>query len=303
MNDTLGASNALAIIDQVLDSYRTNPVDLLNIGDAAGEYKYLVSHKQDYVRTVLDILRVFEGKENSQVRVLEIGSFLGLVSLVLARLGFRVTATDIEEYIGCSNLRKRFDDAGVTCVSCNLRSYRLPFANEEFGVVVMCETLEHLNFNPLPVIKEINRVMRPQGVLYLALPNIARLRNRLNLLEGRSLHDPISTFFAQLDRNDNNIVGLHWREYTIAETREMLEKMDFAVELQKYESEEKAPPHGLVKKCLARILNSPRIRRLVVSCLLDPDLDPSLSSTQVTVARKAQMCTREFFFTDATRSS
>ena len=58
----------------------------------------------------------------------------------------------------------------------------------------MCETLEHLNFNPLPVIQEIHRVLKRGGLFYCALPNIASRGNRLKLLEGKSIHNPIAEF-------------------------------------------------------------------------------------------------------------
>jgi len=92
---------------------------------------------------------------------------------LLAKLGFKVTAVDIKEFISCKNLQEKFNKYGVSYADCNLRDYRLPFDDGLFDVVVMCEVLEHLNFNPLPVIKEINRVTKPNGILYLALPNDA----------------------------------------------------------------------------------------------------------------------------------
>src|SRR5262249_41777976 len=51
-------------------------------------------------------------------------------------------------------MRNHFDSkirSAVCYQACNLHDYRLPFEDETFDVVVMCEVLEHLNFNPLPV--------------------------------------------------------------------------------------------------------------------------------------------------------
>jgi hypothetical protein len=93
----------------------------------------------------------------------------------------------------------------------------------------MCETLEHLNFNPLPVLFEINRVLKINGIFYLSLPNLAKGRNRINMLLGRSINNPINDYFAQLGRKGNMIVGIHWREYTAKEVKEMLEKLGFEV--------------------------------------------------------------------------
>jgi len=52
----------------------------------------------------------------------------------------------------------------------NIPSTSLPFAKNSFDCVIMCEVLEHLNFNPLSVLKEINRVIRPGGFFYLTVP-------------------------------------------------------------------------------------------------------------------------------------
>lgn len=298
-------SDIQMLIDDALQSYKDNPIDLLNIGDSVGEYHYLAQHKNEYERTVRDVL-TYAGHEAdySSIKVLEIGAFLGIVSIVLAKLGFKVTVTDIEEFISCPRLQQKFNASNIEWASSNLRSHRLPFDDEEYDVVIMCETLEHLNFNPLPIIQEINRTLRPKGLLYLTLPNIASLHNRLTLLQGKSIHNPIKHFLAQLDANDNMIVGLHWREYTAEEIKEMLELMKFTIVQQKYDP----VPNGIdkksfkkiIKKSLYRLLNTPFIRKIIYSALVDPD-DPSLNRTQVNLALKSGRSERQFYFTDATK--
>ncbi len=230
-----------------------------------------------------------------------------MVSISLSKIGFRITATDIEEFISCKNLQRKFDKHGVDYIACNLRDYKLPFNDEEYDVVIMCEVLEHLNFNPLPLIKEINRITKPNGLIYLTLPNIARLDNRLKLLSGKSIHNPINDFFAQLDTKGNMIVGLHWREYTTNEIKEILEQMDFEVINQKYDPNHNDSPTSklsfkrIVKKIIRCILNFSPIKKVIYSCIFDTDIDPSLKgSTQVNFALKKKMCSKKFHFTDAT---
>jgi 2-polyprenyl-3-methyl-5-hydroxy-6-metoxy-1,4-benzoquinol methylase len=297
------------LVSDTLDLYRIDPVDLLNIGDGDGEYRYLESHRHQYERTIQDICTHFIYiQAYTSVRILELGSFLGLVSIVLSRLGFSVTAADIDEFTSCTNLQNKFKAYDVNYVSCNLRHYSLPFGSEEYDVVIMCETLEHLNFNPLPVIKEINRVIKTQGLLYLMLPNIARIDNRLKLLSGQSIHNPIADFKAQLDANDNMIVGLHWREYTIDEIKEMLELMSFTVIDQYYNNiaDHIIQQRGFarnVKASIYRVAHIPFIDRLVQRlinyCLFHPD-DMSLQYFQVNRALKNKKCEEHFHFTDAT---
>jgi len=292
------------IVDQVINEYKERSVDLLGIGDAEGEYGYLINHKKEFLRTVYDIVAYFHDNSRDRIRILEIGAFLGVVSIVLSKFGFDVTATDIEEYISCPNLQKIFKENNVKYLSCDLRDYHLPFDNEEYDAVIMCETLEHLNFNPLPVIQEINRILKSNGLLYLTLPNIASLRNRKALLSGNSIHNPIKDFFAQLNSNANMIVGLHWREYTTAEIKEMLEMMNFEVSYQNYEGginflSRTAQLKKIIKKLIFRLINIPFINRLIYDSLVDPD-DASLKNKHINFAQKKTRCDKQFHFRDVT---
>lgn len=226
-NDTDGA---VKVLNRIIADYRNNPVDLLKIGDGGGEFRYLSAARPSYERTIRDVCGFFQQAHppGKPVRVLEIGAYLGVVSLSLAELGFAMTAMDIPEYMANENLQARYSRQGVNTAVCNLAAGVLPFPDAVFDMVIMCETLEHLNFNPLPVLAEIRRVLRPGGGFYLSLPNLASLVNRVKLLTGRSIHNPISDFHRQLCPGSNMIVGLHWREYTRAEILELLELAGFS---------------------------------------------------------------------------
>ncbi|MFH0911804.1 MAG: class I SAM-dependent methyltransferase [Planctomycetota bacterium] len=294
------------ILDRLLIRYREEPVDLLGLGHAEGEYRYLASHREGYARTLRHLLEHFRAADRKDVRILEIGCFLGIVSIALARLGFRVTALDIPEFLACPRLCARLNESGVEALACNLKDYSLPFPEGAYDAVVMCETLEHLNFNPLPVVREINRVLKPGGLFYLALPNIASAANRARLLRGESIHNPVRDFFAQLDPEKNMIVGLHWREYTRDEIREMLEGMDFSILRQTFHAEHPSGGAGgvfrrMVKRAVVRLLRWGPLRRLVFGCLLDEQADPALSPLHVTLARKERPCERALFLTEANR--
>jgi SAM-dependent methyltransferase len=225
----LSIERVFQVLDLAVSDLQEHPIDLLNIGDHDGERAYLENARPSYRRTLLDVTKVcaIEKTQNRPIRVLEIGAFLGVVSFSLARLGMQVTALDIPEFMANERLQERYRQFAIRPVAFNLKDYELPFGSGSFDVVIMCETLEHLNFNPLPVIAEINRVLHTDGYLYLALPNLVSLPNRINLLRGRSIHNPISDFAVQLSARANMIVGLHWREYTRSELLEMLSMTGF----------------------------------------------------------------------------
>jgi 2-polyprenyl-3-methyl-5-hydroxy-6-metoxy-1,4-benzoquinol methylase len=214
------------LVADVIEAHRVAPIDMLGIGDTTSEYAYLSSHKESYTRTVNDVDGLFEDGRLGK-RILEIGSFLGPVSIALRRLGFEVHATDIPEFHQSAALRSLYHRNGIRFDGVNLRHGKLPYEESSFDVVVLCEVMEHFNFNPLPVLKEINRVLRPGGHIYIGMPNQTSILNRKKMLLGRSVNSPIGDLFKQLDKTSNMIVGLHWREYTMAETVEILSAMGF----------------------------------------------------------------------------
>ena len=227
------SSNAGKVLACVLQEFAASPVDLLAIGDVEDERAYLSNAYRSYRRTINDLVALFPQStisEKENIKVLEIGAYLGVVSTVLARLNFSVTALDIPEFMNNIDLQRRYEDAGVEYLSANLRDYAIPSEAGKFDLVIMCETLEHLNFNPIPVLLEINRILKTGGKLYLSLPNLASLVNRAKLLLGRSIHNPVSDFIHQLGDDRNMLVGLHWREYTRSELFELVQAVGFSVD-------------------------------------------------------------------------
>jgi len=218
--------NYATIVDSVIEEHKSSPIDMLGIGDMLGEYKYLKNLRESYIRTVSDVDR-YMGNGRESKHCLEIGAFLGAVSISLRKLGYRVSALDIPEFHKSANLRELYRRNDVDFGGLNLRSSKLPFESNTFDAVVICEVIEHLNFNPLPTLLEINRVLKLGGYLYIGMPNQASLKNRIRLLKGHSVHNPIQDFFQQLDRSDNMIVGLHWREYTMPEAIDLIGRMGF----------------------------------------------------------------------------
>lgn len=194
--------------------------------------RYLLAHKHEYIRTIEDCLRWANGRKD--LRVLEIGAFFGMVCICLAKLGFKVTAADIPEYMSMPEQQARFQKYGIEISQFRLQDFILPFADESFDIIIMCEVLEHLNFNPLPLIKEINRVGKPDSLFYLALPNLAVIHRRLKLLFNKPILQPINDYFEQLRPGGNLIVNGHWREYLGSEIIHMLERMGYQIQRHYY---------------------------------------------------------------------
>jgi ubiquinone/menaquinone biosynthesis C-methylase UbiE len=60
----------------------------------------------------------------------------------------------------------------------------LPFSDSFFDVVTVIAVLEHV-LNPPNLLGEIHRILKPEGILILQVPNIAWIPHRIQLLAGR----------------------------------------------------------------------------------------------------------------------
>jgi 2-polyprenyl-3-methyl-5-hydroxy-6-metoxy-1,4-benzoquinol methylase len=216
-----------SIVEKVIEQRKSSLIGLFGNSGRQIEFLYLDSLKPSWIRTIQDLISLVPKGGT----VLEIGSFFGIVSISLSKLGFIVVAFDRPEIQINSKIMKSYLDNQIQIVSGDLKdipSVTLPFKNDLFDFVVICEVLEHLNFNPIPVLQDIHRVIKPGGMLYLSVPNQTRLRNRWNILCGRSIRNPIEDFI-NLPEADH-----HWREYTLIEIDKLLALCDFSIRKNYY---------------------------------------------------------------------
>ncbi len=103
----------------------------------------------------------------------------------------------------------------------NLEESRFPYDDASFEVVVFCEIIEHLLMNPVHTLKEIRRVLKPDGLLVVTTPNVARMNNVLAMADGLSIYDPYSGFGPY---------GRHNREFTMHELVQLLKFTGFEPE-------------------------------------------------------------------------
>lgn len=210
------------ILDEVIKEYTEKPVDIFNYGGGRGETKWMREFMiPSYKRTIYDIVNYFTNEESAfkEVKILEIGPWLGVVSVCLKRLGFDVHVQEIPEFLSNKNLQNKFIQEQIPFEIVNLSDYKLPYSNSIFDGVIMCEVLEHLNFNPLPVFQEINRIIKQNSLFYIALPNLTFLPKRIKFLFGKSINDPIENYFRKNDDYEkrykssvNNLKALIFRD-------------------------------------------------------------------------------------------
>jgi SAM-dependent methyltransferase len=96
----------------------------------------------------------------------------------------------------------------------NTETERFPWEDGTFDVVIYAEILEHLTNNPCHVLREIKRVLKPDGSLILTTPNVARLENVAKIIAGSNIYDPYSGYGPY---------GRHNREYNRHELVNLLQ--------------------------------------------------------------------------------
>jgi SAM-dependent methyltransferase len=101
-----------------------------------------------------------------------------------------------------------------------------PYPDEYFSTVLCCELIEHLALDPMHMMAEVNRILRPGGHFLLTTPNLASLRAIAAILQG---YNP--GMFPQYIRPDDEgkIDPRHSREYTPFEIGLMLKDSGFEI--------------------------------------------------------------------------
>ncbi len=161
-------------------------------------------------------------------RVLEMGSYLQITPSLKKQLGYGEVRGCYYGPAGTTERRSAVsvDGEEFTCDVDLFDAERdcFPYPDGHFATVLCCELIEHLFEDPMHMLAEINRILRPGGHLVLTTPNIASLRSIYAVFEG--YHPGL---FPQYIRPNHKgeIDPRHNREYTPREVRELLEDAGF----------------------------------------------------------------------------
>jgi SAM-dependent methyltransferase len=217
--DSDGASEDSADRAAALDEYLRGWA----VNDDAGGY--LETHQTRLVKT---LEMVPPGGPCD--RILEMGAYLQMTPALRTKLGYG-------EVRGCYyGPAGRVDHRTVTSTegetfSCAIDHFdaerdRFPYADEHFSTVLCCELIEHLFEDPMHMMFEINRILKPGGHLVLTTPNVVGLRGISAILLG---YHP-AFFHAYIKPAESGEVDArHNREYTPREVHKLLENSGFDV--------------------------------------------------------------------------
>lgn len=180
---------------------------------------YLRGHYERYQRTLQFALD--ESNCETKLDILDIGCHWLHNTFFYSNRGHRVVATDAPDLM---------DYDSVVTASKAMNAVLLPSKRLETGngiseleensidLVLFCEIIEHLAFNPIPLWKQIYRVLRPGGRIIVTTPNSMYHRS-IDIQLNRALSG--SGFGISInDIMSNGTYGHHWKEFSILELKE-----------------------------------------------------------------------------------
>ncbi len=188
--------------------------------------RYLCGNISRLVRTLEMIPRA-----SGDARILEMGCYLQITPALRNLLGYGEVRGC---YQGSGKTEFRVVEArdGET-FECEIDLFDaeadpFPYSADHFDTVLCCELLEHLTQDPMRMMNEIHRVLKPGGILLLTTPNATSLHAAFSVLNGnhpafynRYPRPPQPTPEARLAR--------HVREYTTGEIASLLCDSGFVV--------------------------------------------------------------------------
>jgi len=188
---------------------------------------YLGAFRKRLINAIATDLAIVDASGGGGNRVLTVGGWPGATSIALALASCEVVAVDHPAVLS-SATRRAYDKVGVSCVGVDMSELACAGTSIDFGgpyvLVECCECIEHWNFNPTPVcVILLKLLVAEQGILFLSVPNIASLYQRVRLLLGRSIYAEGPSYQQELRMPPGREFERHWREYTKNEVAVLLE--------------------------------------------------------------------------------
>jgi ubiquinone/menaquinone biosynthesis C-methylase UbiE len=194
--------------------------------------------------------------------ILDLGCGTGEIAAAIAQMGYQVTACDLaEEMIAIG--RSHHVGSSVKWVCLEPDWQVLPFEDGSFDAVVASSVFEYLDDVPC-VATELARVLRPEGVLLLTVPNPCNIVRKFEAwLQAMPLVQHLApplrrfqraeSYAAYLRLSRNRFEGPGWQSILSAVDFVPLDKKDFSREA--WQEQAKAPLIFLAVKRVAPLGN------------------------------------------------
>jgi SAM-dependent methyltransferase len=198
------------------------------------------------------------------------GAYLQITPALKTRLGYGEVRGCYYGPKGAVNHREVTSESGEH-FACDIDLFDaekdcFPYADAFFSTVLCCELIEHLPSDPMHLMSEVNRILKPGGHFVLTTPNIASLRALAGILQG--FHPMLFPAYIR-PKASGETDARHAREYTAQEIQALYENAGFDVTLLETGPflEEPKPEFGWVEHLLDRYFLSREHRGDGIYCV------------------------------------
>jgi 2-polyprenyl-6-hydroxyphenyl methylase/3-demethylubiquinone-9 3-methyltransferase len=184
--------------------------------------EYYDTHEDRYkycVKKINDVL-------SERGKIMDIGSKFMHQASMMSKLGHEVHAYDtkyITEIEEIRNIANKNDVKLKTISDLAKGKVAEDEDNDTFDALIMSEVLEHLAFNPLPMWKQLIKVLKPNSYIFISTPNSLNMKRRVvqtaRILAGVGVGITVDGIFS------TPTYGHHWKEYSIYEIKEYFGKI------------------------------------------------------------------------------
>lgn len=152
------------------------------------------------------------------LEILDVGAHWLHNAFFYANRGHRLSLMDAPDTLGKPHVKRAAKAMGAS-IRPKKRMEKadglIEMADDSVDIVLFCEVIEHLAFNPIPFWKQVYRVLRPGGRIIVTTPNAFYYRSLATHIEriksGICIGLPVSRIM------EVGTYGHHWKEFSLEE--------------------------------------------------------------------------------------
>jgi glycosyltransferase involved in cell wall biosynthesis/SAM-dependent methyltransferase len=247
------ADRYVAFLDEVLTGHKTAVPDAVSLEEEkapASKAQFVESIQPDAVPEWIDTwvapeARAYAAKHTSRFvqtlemvpvgdeskGILEMGAYMQITPALKFKLGYGHVRGCYFGKLGRVDHKSVVSESGEM-FECHVDHFdaendTYPYPEAAFDTVLCCELLEHLASDPMHMMLEINRVLKPGGHLVLTTPNVGSMRAISAILQG--YHPSFFPAYIRPRRDDEEAEARHNREYAAMEIQFLLNDSGFEV--------------------------------------------------------------------------
>lgn len=187
---------------------------------------YATHHKTRFIHT----LEMTPAGDESKA-VLEMGAYMQITAALKFHLRYGSVRGCYYGKPGHVDHKSVVSDSGEV-FTCDVDHFDaesdiFPYPDASFDTVLCCELIEHLPSDPMHMMSEINRILKPGGHLVLTTPNLGSLRAISGILQG--YHPSFFPAYIRPRKPGEEAEARHNREYVALEVQNLLTDSGFEV--------------------------------------------------------------------------